>query len=239
MSDKSISLSSIDLYKYKRLISLRFHLIKLQLVKHTDNIAYRNRSIESSQAVIKYINNIKSMSNSTAQEYKNRLDDFAKFVDKTYECNIDKLIEKILSYDIRNKEKNLSLYDVLSSYAAHLTGTVAPITIKQRVVTVKNFFEYCDIEVSVRKFKLKVKLPKSVQKDKKALSKGDIVDILNACSNIRLKTYVMLLAATGMRAAEAISIRICDLHLEHNPPRLFIRGEYTKTQIRSHGTADS
>ena len=170
------------------------------------------------------------MSSSTAQEYKNRLDDFAKFVHKTYECNIDKLIEKILSYDIRNKEKNLSPYDVLSSYAAHLTGTVAPITIKQRVVTIKNFFEYCDIEVSVRKFKLKVKLPKSVQKDKKALSKGDIVDILNACSNIRLKTYVMLLAATGMRAAEAISIRICDLHLEHNPPRLFIRGEYTKTR---------
>ena len=98
------------------------------------------------------------------------------------------------------------------------------------MVTVKNFFEYCDIEVSVRKFKLKVKLPKSVQKDKKALSKGDIVDILNACSNIRLKTYVMLLATTGMRAAEAISIRICDLHLEHNPPRLFIRGEYTKTK---------
>jgi len=97
---KSGSLSSIDLYKYERLITLRFQLIKLQLVKHTDNIAYRNRSIESSQAVIKYINNVKSMSNSTAQEYKNRLDDFAKFVHKTYECNIDRLIHKIFSYDI-------------------------------------------------------------------------------------------------------------------------------------------
>lgn len=183
-----------------------------------------------SQIVIKYINNVKSMSNSTAQEYKNRLDDFAKFVLKTYECDIDKLIHKVLSYDIQNKETNLNPYDVLSSYAAYLTGTVAPNTIKQRVVTVKNFFEYCDIEVSVRKFKLKVKLPKSVQKDKKALSKGDIVDILNGCSNIRLKTYVMLLAATGMRAAEAISIRICDLDLDSNPSKLYIRGEYTKTR---------
>jgi len=66
----------------------------------------------------------------------------------------------------------------LASYTAYLKGTVAPITIKQRIVTVKNFFEYCDIEVSLRKFKLKVKLPKSVQKDKKALSKSGIADIL-------------------------------------------------------------
>jgi integrase len=95
---------------------------------------------------------------------------------------------------------------------------------------VKNFFEYCDIEVSVRKFKLKVKLPRSVQKDKKALTKGDIADILNACSNVRLKTYVMLLAATGMRASEAISVRICDLDLDSNPARLYLRGEYTKTR---------
>lgn len=202
----------------------------MQLVKRTNDSAYRKKSTMRSQIVIKYINNVKSMSNSTAQEYKNRLDDFAKFVLKTYECDIDKLIHKVLSYDIQNKETNLNPYDVLSSYAAYLTGTVAPNTIKQRVVTVKNFFEYCDIEVSVRKFKLKVKLPKSVQKDKKALSKGDIVDILNGCSNIRLKTYVMLLAATGMRAAEAISIRICDLDLDSNPSKLYIRGEYTKTR---------
>lgn len=184
----------------------------------------------SSQLATKYVNNVKSMSNSTAQVYKNHLDDFAKFVHKTYKCNIDNLVHKILNYDNQNKVTKLNPYDVLSSYTASLTGSIAPITIKQRIVTVKNFFEYCDIEVSVRKFKLKVKLPRSVQKDKKALTKGDIADILNACSNVRLKTYVMLLAATGMRASEAISVRICDLDLDSNPPRLYLRGEYTKTR---------
>jgi integrase len=39
----------------------------------------------------------------------------------------------------------------------------------------------------------------------------------------------MLLAATGMRATEALSIRLCDFD-DSNPPRLFIRGEYTKTR---------
>ncbi len=55
----------------------------------------------------------------------------------------------------------------------------------------------CDIEISPRKFSLKVRLPKSVRKEKEPLNKEDIVTILNACSNVRLKTYVMLLAAQG------------------------------------------
>jgi hypothetical protein len=63
-------------------------------------------------------------------------------------------------------------------------------------VTVKNFLEYHDVDISPRKFKLKVKLPKVVRRKKEALSKEEIVNILNMCSDIRLKTYVMLPAAT-------------------------------------------
>jgi hypothetical protein len=40
----------------------------------------------------------------------------------------------------------------------------------------------------------------------------------------------MLLAATGMRATEALSIRIKDLDLKSNPAKVFVRGEYTKTK---------
>ena len=52
---------------------------------------------------------------------------------------------------------------------------------------------------------------------KEALSKEDIIEILNACDNIRLRIYVMLLASTGMRAVEALSIRIKDLDFDSNP----------------------
>ena len=41
----------------------------------------------------------------------------------------------------------------------------------------------------------------------------------------------MLLAATGMRATEALSTRITDLDFDSNPPKLFVRGEYTKTKV--------
>jgi integrase len=97
-------------------------------------------------------------------------------------------------------------------------------------VTVKNFFEYYDVDISPRKFKLKVKIPKVIRKNKEALSKEDIINILNACSEIRLKTYVMLLAGTGLRAVEALSIRVKDLNLQSNPAEVFVRGEYTKTK---------
>jgi integrase len=98
-------------------------------------------------------------------------------------------------------------------------------------VTVKNFFEYCDIGISPRRFKLKVKLPRVVRKKKEAISKEDIIEILNICGNIRLRTYVMLLAATGMHAVEALSIRIKDLDFDSNPAKVFVREEYTKTKV--------
>lgn len=40
----------------------------------------------------------------------------------------------------------------------------------------------------------------------------------------------MLLATTGMRAVEALSIRIKDIDFHSNPAKLFVRGEYTKTK---------
>jgi len=48
-------------------------------------------------------------------------------------------------------------------------------------------------------------MPKVIRQNKEALSKQDVIEILNACSDIKLKTYAMLLAATEMRATEALS----------------------------------
>jgi integrase len=63
------------------------------------------------------------------------------------------------------------------------------------------------------------------------ISIEDVIEILNVCDNIRLRTYVILLAATGMRAVEALSIRIKDIDFDSNPAKVFVRGEYTKTKV--------
>jgi integrase len=175
--------------------------------------------------VTSYISNVRTMNESTAIQYRARLKDFEDFV-VTYDndLGVDKLLLEI-------KKGNLDPYNLLNSYAAYLKNRgISALTLKQRIITAKNFFECCDVEMSPRKFKLKVKLPKIIRKKKEALSKEDIIEILNTCANIRLRTYVSLLAATGMRAVEALSIRIKDMDFDSNPAKLFVRAEFTKTK---------
>jgi integrase len=177
-------------------------------------------------ALSKYIKSISIMSSSSAREYHFRLQNLARFIMMEYKLTLDDLI-KLINDGLQDP------YDVLCNYIIYLQSSniISTLTLKQRVTTAKNFLEYFDVDISPRKFKLKVKLPKVVRKDIQALTKEAITNILNACSDIRLKTYVMLLAATGMRASEALSIRLADCDLRTNPARLQIRGEYTKTKV--------
>jgi integrase len=177
-------------------------------------------------SISKYIENVYVMNKSTASQYQKRLKVFVNFIEQEYESKVDTLLEDL-------RKKKIDVYDVLARYASFLAyrGTFSSLSIKNWMDTAKNFLEFFDIDISLKKFKMKVRLPKAVRKSKDALTKDVIVEILNACSDIRLKTYVLLLAATGMRPTEALSIRMCDLNLDSNSQdTVFVRGEYTKTR---------
>ena len=181
----------------------------------------------TANSITTYLKNVSTMNKSTACQYLSRLNDFKDFMANEYDnhLGIDNLLLKI-------KKGNQDPYNIINGHAAYLRNcNISALTLKQRIVTVKNFFEYSDIDISPRKFKLKVKLPKIVRKKKEALSKEDIIEILNVCDNIRLRTYLILLAATGMRAVEALSIRIKDIDFDSKPVRVFVRGEYTKSKV--------
>jgi integrase len=178
-----------------------------------------------SNTVSKYLRSIHTMSKSTAKEYYMRLNSFQSFLLKDLKKSTDHIIEDI-------KLGSQDVYDILSGYSVYLQNNsdISAITLKQRIITAKNFLEYHDVDISPRKFKLKIKLPRVIRRNKDALNKEDIINILNACSDIRLKTYIMLLAAGGFRAVEALSIRICDIDFDASPAKVSIRGEYTKTK---------
>ena len=90
------------------------------------------------------------MNDSTAYQYLSRLKDFEAFIKNKYRFSIDELVPEI-------KKGKRDIYDILNSYAAHSKGCdISALTLKQRIVTVKNFFEYCDVDISPRRFKLKV-----------------------------------------------------------------------------------
>ena len=167
------------------------------------------------------------MNAQTANEYHARLSNFEKFMISRYgdDMNIDKFV-------IGLKEGKFDTYEVLSDYCIYLQDSnIHTTTLKQRVITIRNFLEFNDIDISPRKFKIKIRLPKDIKRNKEAIDKNDIINILNSCSDIKLKTYVMFLASTGLRAVEALSIRVKDLDLESNPAKVTIRGEYTKTKV--------
>jgi integrase len=177
--------------------------------------------------MIKYLENVEQMNRSTATEYKKRLASFSDFVFRKYCFSLDHLIE-----ELNKDDKSLNVYEVLSSYVAFLNsyGTLSPQTINYRLTTAMNLLEFNDVSISPRLYKHKVRRPKVIKRIKEALEKKTIVEILNACSEIRLKTYVMLLASTGMRPSEALSTSISDYDFESNPPKLHLRGENTKTK---------
>jgi integrase len=183
---------------------------------------------ENSSMVSSYLTNVAVANTTTALKYKERLKKFRVFVSEHYGLDsVDEIIKRII-------KGKMDAYDLLGKYVLYLKDNnngISPITLKNYIITVKNFLEYSDIDISPRRFRLKVRLPKVVRKNKEALSKEDVINILNACSDIRLKTYVMFLAAGGFRAVEALSIRIKDLDLESKPARVLVRGEYTKTKI--------
>jgi integrase len=118
--------------------------------------------LSAATTIRSYINNVSIMNKSTARHYLSRLQNFKGFMADEYgsRLSVDILI-------LEMREGKQDPYNVLNSYAAYLKNrNISALTLKQRVVTAKNFFEYCDIDISPRRFKLKVRLPRIVRKKK-------------------------------------------------------------------------
>ena len=63
--------------------------------------------------------------------------------------------------------------------------------------------------------------------------KTEIARILKYIS-IQAKTLTLVLASSGMRIGEAVKLRLDDLDLSHEPARINLRSEYTKTKRSRH-----
>jgi hypothetical protein len=71
------------------------------------------------------------------------------------------------------KEGRIDPYQILNAFIQYLQQfhNLSHITLKQHIIIAKNFLEYHDVDIIPRKFKLMVKIPKIVRKNKQALSK--------------------------------------------------------------------
>jgi len=176
-----------------------------------------------SQAITKYIKSVTASNKRTGHEYLGRLRIFEEFIKSNYSFTIDELtIKKTFVADI---------YDLLSAYVSYLInrGNLSNGSIKNRVINVKNFLEYYDIDVNPYKFKKRVKVPRVFNQYKEALPKEEIIRMLENCKNFKLKCFLLFLATTGARASEAASIRLRDIDFKNS--KVNFRAEFTKTKV--------
>ena len=138
-----------------------------------------------SPSLAKYIKNVQQANERTAEQYEYRLSKFEKYLVTVSEeqqqqqqqnQELTVLDHVINELKIANNNK-INPYDLLSGFVAYLQeveGIENPNTIRYFVIASRNFLEYNDIEISPRKFKLKVRLPKPVIRHKEAISKEEI-----------------------------------------------------------------
>jgi len=145
-------------------------------------------------------------------------------------------IETVL-IPIQNKE--IDVYYLLDDFVNYLrerqdaynsNTKLSDGTIRLYIAGVRSYLEYYDTEISSKKFRNKVTIPKKHRRRKQALTAEFIRTILLACNNSRLKVFILVLASSGMRANEALSLRNSDIDFSQSPTKIHIMAEHTKTK---------
>jgi integrase len=157
--------------------------------------------------------------------YKTALVYLQQFVIRNYSgLNIDTIIDSINSSVI-------DVYKFLDGFVSFFqTKKLSKASINRYVTSVKSYLQYHNVDIIPYKFQRRVMLPKIPQEDAQAIDQNDIRIILNQCHNRRLKTYLLVLASSGIRPIEACAIRVGDINFNSHPVQLHIRAEYTKTK---------
>jgi integrase len=165
----------------------------------------------------------------SANAYSSGLDHFDRFLVKSTDYNIHTVLQPLLAEQI-NK------YKLINDFVSYLQNdsinghNLSPLSIKSYMIAVRSYLAYYDIETPTTKFKNKIKMPTPYYEPEEPIGASDIREMLNHCSNRRLKAFLLVLASAGTRAVETLALRIKDVNLDSSPPEIHIRAEYNKTK---------
>jgi integrase len=187
---------------------------------------------ETSKTIVKYIEAKTIQDKNTAITYKTTMQSFAQFVYRRYnKIPVDNFLEQI-------RAGKYDPYDILTEYSGFLRNErptaenkLTANVIRARVKTVRKFFRFNKILVTVEDFNELVPLPIKEQPPKKGIDKADVARYLNACKNIQLKTALHVMASNGPRPIELCAVRECDVNLDSDPATITYRAEYSKMRV--------
>jgi integrase len=111
------------------------------------------------------------------------------------------------------KASKIKVYDLLAEFTSYLLNEVKLKNnqTRQIIKTTQKFLRFVGVKIDNEEFIEQVPRPKREQPDLEAVEKQDIIALLNACKNQRLKTALLMMASTGCLAIEACALRLCDV----------------------------
>jgi integrase len=201
---------------------------------------YRTTGLET---VADYLTTKARKSKQTAFLYSSGLRYLDKFIQQNYDgkYNVQTILDRLTT-----TSKELDVYKLLNSFVSYLQNDTAngqelsPRSIAAYMVAARSYFQYNDIDVLPIKFKNKITMPRIYGEDEQAIDGNDIKQILHHCENRRLKAYLLVLASSGCRAMEALTLRECDISFDgidfanpndtSEPAVIHVRKEYSKTK---------
>ena len=181
-----------------------------------------------------FLDSVSRNSKNTQLTYASGLIAFHKFLDKDREEHtLESIIDSI-------RKGQVDVYVTLNQFVSFLLmkykhykthSTVSQNTLGSYMAAVRSYLQFYDVDIAPNKFKRKVKMPRMYREDEEALDAADIRKIMLSCSNRRLKSYLLILASSGLRAVEACAIRVCDIDYTSSPTKIHVRREFTKTKV--------
>jgi integrase len=157
---------------------------------------------------------------------KKEVDDFIHDLQSGKQINI--------YYDGKSEpERNDDVFDMLNQLLIFLkerkdASKLSANVINATVRTTKKFLRFSKVKIDNEEFQDRVQLLRKEKPTKQGIEKTDIVKLLNACKNIRLKTALHGFAAKGPRPIELCAVRNRDVNLDAKVPSITFRAEYSK-----------
>ena len=186
--------------------------------------------IDRFEKVKEFLNSLDINSKQTRSVYHIALAHFQTFLSKTNEYDLETILPAI-------RNKTVDVYVLLNQFVSYLRTRenrkgkgLSPASFILYFAGVKSYIQFCDIELSDKQLKKRAPLPRKRYEDVEGVDSNDIIKMLLACNNDRLKVFILVLASSGMRANEALSLRNSDLNFSISPTRVHLRAENTKTK---------
>lgn len=185
----------------------------------------------SQPKVNEFLDSYAMNSSSTKKIYGIGLSHFETFLHEKYQGKhtLTTIIQALI-------DKEIDVYALLNQFIQHLfklngERKLSQSSINNYLASIRSYFQNYDIEISTWRFKHKVRIPKTPQGEEQPIDASDIRKILKATNNRRLKAYLLVLASSGLRATEAITLRLKDFDFESIPTRIHVRPEFAKTRV--------